>query len=190
MTDQPADSQESLPEAPATEDLVIREFRADDVDGVFFLEQQCYAPPAAMTYPQLRALLKDPAVATLVLVGESGAVPRMVGATIVRREPELQRLTMISLMIDPEYRRLGLGRLLLQRAQRAAAAAGLTAVAAPLEAENAPGAAFLRAQGFLPGADGAPFFSGPEDGTLWLLAVAPAPDGGASGAPDGGEGPP
>jgi ribosomal protein S18 acetylase RimI-like enzyme len=153
---------------------VIREFQADDIDGLFFLEQRCFEPPFAMDYPQLRALLKDPAIATLVIVGQAGDVPRMVGALLVRREPAQARLVMISLLVDPDYRRLGLGGRLAHWAQRAAAAAGLASVAMPVEAENAAGAAFLLAQGFAPGPDGSPFFSGPEDGTLWHRAVSPA----------------
>jgi ribosomal protein S18 acetylase RimI-like enzyme len=159
-------------EAPAIEDLVIREFQADDVDGLFFLEQRCYAAPLAMAYAQLRALLKDPAIATLVTVGETEGAPRMVAALIVRQEPAQQRLIVVSLMVDPDYRRVGLGRRLAAWAQRAAAVAGLPGVAVPLEAENGGGAAFLKALGFAPAESGVPFFNGPEDGAVWHRAVS------------------
>jgi hypothetical protein len=43
-----------------------------------------------------------------------------------------------------------------------------------VEAENAAGAAFLLAQGFTPAPDGGPFFTAPEDGSLWHIAVPPA----------------
>jgi len=157
------------------EALTIREFRLEDIDGLFILEQRCYDGTLAMTYPQLRTLLKDSGIATLVVVGETDGKPRMAGALIVKREAEAQRMMVVSLMVDPDYRRLGLGARLAGWSVRLAAAAGLPAVALPLEAENAPGAAFLRAQGFAPAESGAPFFTGPEDGTLWVRPAQEAP---------------
>jgi ribosomal protein S18 acetylase RimI-like enzyme len=171
-------SDEILPAAapatpsPTAERLTIREFRADDIDGLFFLEQQCYPRPLAMSYPQLRALLKEPGIATLVIVGEDGHRPRMVGALTVRPEREQERLVVVSLMVEPEYRRLGLGRRLAERARRAARALGLAAVAVPLEAGNETGAAFLQALGFSPAEHGAPFFATPEEGRVWCLNAA------------------
>lgn len=168
-------SDETLPAAapaaspPVTERLTIREFQADDIDGLFFLEQQCYPAPLAMSYPQLRALLKEPGIAALVIVGEDGGRPRMVGALTVKPEPAQSRLVVVSLMVDPEYRRAGLGRRLAERARRAARALGLAQVAVPLEAGNDAGAAFLSALGFVPVEDGAPFFTAPEAGRLWCL---------------------
>lgn len=165
----PTDTPPTLP--PAAERLTIREFQADDIDGLFFLEQQCYPPPLAMSYPQLRALLKEPGIAALVIVGEDGGRPRMVGVLTVKPEPPQSRLVVVSLMVDPEYRRAGLGRRLAERARRAARTLGLSQVAVPLEAGNDAGAAFLRALGFVPVEDSAPFFTTPEAGRLWCLRV-------------------
>lgn len=172
MTDQPAEAAPPQETAPETEELTVREFRADDVDGLFFLEQRCYSPPFSMTYPQLRALLKDAGTATLVVVGRVGDAPRMVAAMIVKPETERQRLMVISLMVDPDYRRLGLGRLLAERARQVAAALALPTVATPVEAENAGGGAFLQALGFAPAAQAPEFFASPEAGALWCLSLA------------------
>ncbi|HEX7926992.1 MAG TPA: GNAT family N-acetyltransferase [bacterium] len=174
MTDQPTDTLPPQEEgASAQETLTIREFQADDIDGLFFLEQRCYGGELAMKYPQLRALLKDPAVATLVVVGEAEGQPRMAAALLVKPEAEQGRLMVVSLNVDPDYRRVGLGRELIGRAQRVAAAQKLPALAMPVEAENVDGAAFLKAMGFTPAEQGAPFFVAPEDGHVWCLNVPP-----------------
>ena len=173
MTDQPADTAPQE-ETAARETLTLREFQADDIDGLLFLEHRCYDGARAMTYPQLRALLKDPAVATLVVVGETDGVPRMVAALLVKPEAEQGRLMIISLNVEPDYRRVGLGRTLVERARRVAAARKLGSVAMPVEAENVDGAAFLKAMGFAPAEQSAPFFVAPEDGHVWCLNVPPA----------------
>lgn len=176
MTDQPQDAAPEQAPPPEPEQLTLREFQADDIDGLFFLEQRCYEGALAMSYQQLRALLKDPGVATLVLVGKVEDAPRMVAALTVKPEAEQGRLMIVSLNVDPDYRRLGLARQLAERARRAAAQLKLAAVAMPVEAENAPGAAFLKAVGFEPAEDAKPYFTGPEDGTLWRLAVESPPE--------------
>jgi ribosomal protein S18 acetylase RimI-like enzyme len=210
MTDQPIDPAAPPPDSasdspPEMESLTIREFQADDIDGLFFLEQQCYAAPFSMTYPQLRSLLKDPAIATLVVVGEMAVdeqsvgeaaageqatgepavsepaggekrgTPRMVAALIVKPEAEQGRLMLVSLNVDPDYRRLGLGRRLAGRARRVAESLRLPAAVMPVEAENTGGAAFLQAMGYAPAELSAPFFTGPEDGSLWCLSI-PSPE--------------
>jgi ribosomal protein S18 acetylase RimI-like enzyme len=96
----------------------------------------------------------------------------MVAALTVKPEPAEERLMLISLLVDPDYRRLGLGRKLAEQARRVAQARALKALAMPVEAENATGAAFLGALGFTPLDHGAPFFVAPEDGRLWSLSLA------------------
>jgi len=178
MTDQPIESAAPSEAGPERESLTIREFQADDIDGLFFLEQRCYEAPFSMTYPQLRSLLKDPTVATLVVVGEvtdgeGAGVPRMVAALIVKPEAEQGRLMILSLNVDPDYRRLGLGRRLAARARIAAENLKLPAAAMPVEAENTGGTAFLQAMGYAPAEVSQPYFVGPEDGQLWCLAIGP-----------------
>jgi ribosomal protein S18 acetylase RimI-like enzyme len=173
MTDQPADTTPPQETPPEPEALTIRDFQADDIDGLLFLEHRCYAGPLAMTYPQLRALLKDPAIATLVVVGEVEGAPRMVAALLVKPEVEQARLMIVALNVDPDYRRLGLGRRLAERARRVAEVLKVPAIAMPVEAENVDGAAFLKAMGYVPAEQSAPFFVAPEDGHLWCLNVPP-----------------
>jgi len=153
----------------APERVTIRQFRPDDVEGLLSLDARCYPPERRMHYALLRPLLEDPAAALLVIESGTPAASTLRGALIVRRDAG--QMTVVTLSIDPEYRRLGLGRRLMEWAQLACAAASLPALGVPLEAENGAGAAFLAALGFGPAEDGAPYFNGPEDGRLWRKPV-------------------
>ena len=165
-----SDAAMEAPEAPAGERVTIRQFRPGDVEGLLALEARCYPPERRMHYGTLRPLLEDPAAALLVIEGGAADAARVCGGLIVRRDAE--QLTVVALSIDPDYRRLGLGRRLMDWARLACLAAGLPALGVPLEAENAAGAAFLASLGFSPAPDGAPYFTGPEDGRLWRKPAA------------------
>jgi ribosomal protein S18 acetylase RimI-like enzyme len=155
----------------AVEEVVFRGFRPDDLDGLFMLDQRSYPPACRLRYPQLRALLLDADTATLVAEGRDAEGPLVIGALMVRTEAAASRLVVLSLMVDEDFQRLGLGRRLMGWAQAACRGRGLRQVIVPLEREIAAGEPFLRALGFQPAEDGAPFFDDPQAGRLWTLAV-------------------
>jgi ribosomal protein S18 acetylase RimI-like enzyme len=177
-------------------EVLIRPFRPDDWDGIFLLDQACFVPPYRLEYPRLRALVEDPTVAVLVIEareepqpGGSGieakrveepaaAEPEakdehaVVGGLLLKHDREAERLVVISVMVDPGFRRVGLGRRLMGWAEKIARSRQLPRLLAPLETENAEGAAFLASLGFTcePGAP--PFFADPAGGHLWSRPVA------------------
>ncbi|HUJ76661.1 MAG TPA: GNAT family N-acetyltransferase [bacterium] len=97
--------------------------------------------------------------------------PPVVAGIFIKSEREPPRLAIISLMVHPEFRRLGLGRRLVGWAQRMGAAFRAQELLAPLEVENAQGGLFLEALGFehFPGEP--PFFATPDQGSLWRLVL-------------------
>lgn len=137
------------------------------MDALYFLEQRCYAAPYRFRYDQLVSTLLDRDVAALVAQAEELAPSGMVGALIVRGEHWQGRVTIVSLMIDEPFRGQGLGRRLLDWAERLGRANRARELVVPLEAGNEVGAAFLAACGFADSGEHAPFFPEREAGSLW-----------------------
>ena len=99
----------------------------------------------------------------------------LVGSLLLRHEKGTDRLVLISVMVDPGFRRVGLGRRLVGWAEKIARSRSLRELLAPLEAENAAGSAFLAAQGFVPEPGSPPFFEDAAGGNLWRRPVTAAP---------------
>ena len=133
------------------------------------LDYRCYAPPYRFGYQQLLRTLLQVEVTALVIEGERQG--DVIGGLIVRGERAANRAAVVSLMVDPDYRRHGLGTRLLQWVVGYARGSAWEAVVVPLERENAGAAAFLGAQGFADTGDAQPHFPAPEVGTLWRLAL-------------------
>ena len=152
-------------------EVLIRPFRPPDWDGLFFLDQACFVPPYRLEYPRLRGLVQDPTVIVLVAEAQEGDESGLVGGMLVKLEKEAGRLVLIAIMIDPGFRRVGLGRRLMGWAHRIARANTLDLLLAPLEAENEGGAAFLASLGFVSEPGTPPFFDDPAGGNVWSRAA-------------------
>ena len=153
-------------------EVLIRPFRPDDLDGLFVLDYRCYAPPFRFSYQQLLLTLQQVGVSALVIEGERKG--DVIGGLIMRGEPGARRAAIVSLMVDPAYRRAGLGARLLGRAADYARNSQWEAVVVPVERENADAAAFLSVQGFTDTGMGQPYFESPEHGSLWRLDLQAA----------------
>ncbi len=175
-------------------EVLIRPFRPDDWDGIFFLDRACFEAPYRLEYPRLRALVEDPGVVVLVIEahapGEDGEEETaLVGSLLLKHEAGAERLVLISVMIDPGFRGVGLGRRLVGWAEKIARSRSLRELLAPLEAENAAGSAFLTALGFVRESGAPPFFEDTAGGNLWRrpvtdnpIAAAPQPAAGTASA--------
>lgn len=149
----------------------IRAFESKDVDGLYFLDQRCYAPPFRIQYHQLVSTLLEEHTVALVMEAGGWKHKGLLGALIVRGEPAEQRVVLVSLMVEAGFRRRKLGSHLLSRARGLAQVMGLNRVVIALEAGNAGGRGFLLQQGFAATAEHAPFFAEAAQGVLWELAM-------------------
>ncbi len=95
----------------------------------------------------------------------------IVGGLLLKWDIEGARVVILSVMVEPGFRRVGLGRRLIGWAERIAQARRLPELLAPLEAENPAGAAFLGAMGFSREPGAPPFFADPAGGDLWRRGV-------------------
>lgn len=150
-------------------EVLIRPFRPADLDGLFVLDYRCYAPAYRFGYQQLLLTLQQREVTALVIEGERPG--DIIGGLICRSEPQAGRVAVVSLMVEPDFRRLGLGSRLLAWCLGFARRSGWEAVVVPVERENAGAAAFLAANGGEDTGAAQPFFPAPETGTLWRIPV-------------------
>ncbi len=150
-------------------EVLIREFRREDVDGLYFLDRRCYAPPYRLAYHQLVSTLLDRDVVALVAEAEGWTQAGVIGALILRGEHWQKRMSIVALMVEAPFRRQGLGRRLLAWAERLARAQGYGELVVPLEADNEGAAAFLAACGFEDTGQAEPWFTDTAAGTLWRL---------------------
>lgn len=157
-------------------ELRIREFRKGDMDALYFLNQRCHPPERRPRYARILDTLLDRDVAALVAEEVTAELSRLIGGLIVQGDPWNQRLFIVSLLVDADYRRLGIARRLLGWAERLGEGFRCRTLLVPLEAGNADGAAFLAAQGFHESEEAEPFFSGPAQGRLWVREVEAAPE--------------
>jgi ribosomal protein S18 acetylase RimI-like enzyme len=167
-------------------ELVIRPFRTEDMDPLYFLDQRCAAPGERPAYGRLlTALLEEEALAVVAAEGSEGQPEPLRGALIARREPGRSALGVLVLIVDPSSRRLGIARRLLGWAMRLGLSQGLREIAAIQEDERAETLAFLHAMGFRRTEEVAPGFRLPEPRPRWTLPLAELGDPvqGASAAP-------
>ncbi len=149
-------------------ELIIRPFRAADLDPLYFLEQRCHSAAFRLAYRHLRDTLLDPEVSALVAETDQRDAPPIVAALVLKGAPAAECLHVITLMVDADFRRLGIAGRLLDWALRLAETHGSAALAVPLEQTNAAGAAFLTARGFGPTEEACAYFTDPQEGQLWV----------------------
>lgn len=115
--------------------------------------------------------------------GQDDPHAAVVGGLFLKHDTQAARMVILSIMVDPGFRRVGLARRLVGWAERVARGRHLTELVAPLEAENGDGAAFLEAMGFIRDPGVPPFFADPAGGDVWRKAVAGETPPGAEAGP-------
>ncbi|MDH4121965.1 MAG: GNAT family N-acetyltransferase [Deltaproteobacteria bacterium] len=187
-TEQKENVSADTPKKPApngpTLALSIRALEKEDLDRLYFLDQRAYAEPYRFQYHRLLATLGDRDVGTVV-VAELDAqekTTQLRGALMVKGDTWKRRLTVLTLMVDPPFRRKGLGRRLMDHALRVARGYNFVGLDAPMENENQAGKDFLKALGFAPTEGFAPYFADAAQGVVW---ARPLNAGESAGQPAG-----
>ena len=156
-------------------ELRIREFQKQDMDAIYFLDQGAYPENQRSSYSALLDALLDRDTAALVAEEIEEGLARVIAAIIVQADPWRSRLYIVSLMVNEEFRRLGIARRLVGWAEKLARGFDFNALVVRLPGDDAAGEAFLNANGFAVdtegGVDGAgePNDDGP--GVLWMREV-------------------
>ena len=130
-------------------EIVIRPFRPEDMDACFFLDRRCHPPEFQIDYGRMYRTLLDGRVTALVAAEDmkEQAAP-IVGYLVLRGDEELGDLTLLALTVDPDFRRLGLARRLLDWAVRLGQSSDFRVISAAEEAPTEELRGFLEAVGF------------------------------------------
>jgi ribosomal-protein-alanine N-acetyltransferase len=129
---------------------MIRDFKPDDFETLWRMDQECFEPGIAYSRRELKAYIRHPATFTVVATaGETGA----------SREPEgnIQGFIVvhrgvtghvITIDVGPSARRSGVGSLLLQAAEQRLRDAGCSTVNLETAVDNAAALAFYKRHGY------------------------------------------
>jgi ribosomal-protein-alanine N-acetyltransferase len=123
--------------------IEVREFRADDFEAAYHLDQVCYPPGIAYSRAALREFLKLPGTHACVATEDE----TLVGFIIARRARR-ERGHIVTLDVREDRRRRGLGTRLLETAERWLAAEGVRCVRLETAVNNAPAVAFWKKRGY------------------------------------------
>jgi [ribosomal protein S18]-alanine N-acetyltransferase len=123
-------------------EIRVRDFRPDDLEAAYQLDQTCFEPGIAYTRGQIRAFLsRDGAIGLVAKKGEE-MVALAIGDVAGRRGH------LITIDIAGGERRRGLGRRLLAEVWARMAAAGARDVRLEVDVQNANAIRFYEQMGF------------------------------------------
>jgi [ribosomal protein S18]-alanine N-acetyltransferase len=130
------------PDASARGSLRIRDFRPDDLEAAYELDQRCFDREIAYTRGQIRAFLSRPGA--VGLIAESHG--RLSGFAI--GESAGTRGHVVTIDVDASDRRRGAGKQLLAELLRRLAAGGVREVRLEVDVRNAAAIRFYERMGF------------------------------------------
>jgi [ribosomal protein S18]-alanine N-acetyltransferase len=130
------------PDVSARGGLRIRDFRPDDLEAAYELDQRCFDREIAYTRGQIRAFLSRPGA--IGLIAESHG--RLSGFAI--GESAGSRGHVVTIDVDASDRRRGAGKQLLAELLRRLAAGGVREVRLEVDLRNAAAIRFYERMGF------------------------------------------
>lgn len=142
-----------------------------DYRRLWALDQACYPPEIAYGWEEMRTYLTRPGAIVLVLEGDDG-----IGAFVLA-QPERHRGHIVTLDVQPSWRRRGWGRLLMQAAEAALRAAGKREVWLETAMNNAAALALYTGLGYRVLRVLRGYYPGGLDGLQMTKLLAPADAG-------------
>jgi [ribosomal protein S18]-alanine N-acetyltransferase len=123
--------------------FILRDFRAEDFDTLWKIDQQCFAPGIAYSRMELKFYIKRRGSFTLVAVAEEKPV-----GFIVAEAGRKNIGHIITIDVLPEARRSRIGSKLLQAAEDRLVAAGCRGVVLETAVDNTDALAFYKRHGY------------------------------------------
>jgi len=123
--------------------FVTREFKTDDFETLWRMDQECFPPGIAYSKQELKSYVRHWGSFTLVAADANSG--RTAGFIVVHGGPTGH---VITIDVDPEARRSGVGSLLLQAAEDRLRAAGSSAVALETAVDNLTALSFYKRHGY------------------------------------------
>jgi [ribosomal protein S18]-alanine N-acetyltransferase len=123
--------------------FVIREFKPEEFERLWRIDQECFAPEIAYTRQELKIYLRRPQTVTLVAVDDADG--GLAGFIVAHAGLNAH---IITIDVIASARRAGVGSLLLRRAEDRLRAAGSHAVALETAVDNVGALAFYKRHGY------------------------------------------
>ncbi|HUB19967.1 MAG TPA: N-acetyltransferase [Acidobacteriaceae bacterium] len=128
--------------------LSLRPIAQSDFSRLFALDQACFAPGIAWSKAELQYFLRYPGNIGVLAEDESGRLAGFAIAGKQRRQGVLLG-RLITIDVDAAMRRRGVGRRLLEEAERQLRAAGATAILLEVAVDNLTAQSFYERHGFV-----------------------------------------
>jgi [ribosomal protein S18]-alanine N-acetyltransferase len=127
---------------------MVRPVRAEDFLALYALDQACFVPGIAWSRAELGYFLKYPGNVALAVQDEAGKLAGFAIAGIQRRQGRLLG-RLITIDVEREMRRRGVGHALLQATEERLREAGATAVLLEVAVDNTVAQRFYERHGFI-----------------------------------------
>jgi ribosomal-protein-alanine N-acetyltransferase len=122
---------------------VIRDFRPEDFEILWRIDQECFPPGIAYSKQELKAYIRSRGSFTLVACDSERATPK--GFIVVHAGATGH---IVTIDVVSSARRAGLGSLLMAAAEERLRAAGVRALGLETAVDNATALAFYKRHGF------------------------------------------
>jgi ribosomal protein S18 acetylase RimI-like enzyme len=154
-------------------EILIRPFAPTDIDRLYFLDRRCHEEGQRVAFGRWISALVERDVSALVAVEATEARPEpMLGCLVVQAEQWRGVIKVLALMVDPEFRRLGIARRLLDWASRLGTGLKMREISLLQESEDEALMGLLNGLGFRRTQELAQGLRIAEPRPLWTLALA------------------
>jgi [ribosomal protein S18]-alanine N-acetyltransferase len=123
--------------------IVIREYRAEDFNTLWHLDQKCFAPGIAYSKRELKGFIGHKGVFALVAI--EAHTDEIVGFIVVHGAAAGH---IITIDVSPQARRSGVGSLLIGQAEKRLQAAGSRTVGLETAVDNSGALKFYKRHGY------------------------------------------
>lgn len=138
-----------LPRYNVVVDFRLRDFRDQDFDTLWKIDQQCFAPGIAYSRFELKVYLRRRGSFALIAEPASPlASGQAIAGFIVAESGRRKTAHIITIDVLPEARRFGVGSRLLLAAEERLADAGCDRIALETAVDNAPAISFYKRHGY------------------------------------------
>ncbi len=123
--------------------FAIRDFKPEDLDALWRMDQECFPPGIAYSRPELKAYVRHRG--SFTLVAQAANDGKIAGFIVAHAAPTGH---IITIDVLPEARRAGVGSMLLRAAEDRLRAAGSKAVGLETAVDNVSALAFYKRHGY------------------------------------------
>jgi ribosomal-protein-alanine N-acetyltransferase len=122
--------------------LLVREYKLDDFESLWRMDQECFPPGISYSRRELKAFLQGRGSFTLLVTNKGGKLQGFIVAYCGASGH------VITIDVGPDARRAGVGSLLLKSAEDRMRAAGCHAVGLETAVDNVGALAFYKRHGY------------------------------------------